>query len=174
MNSGDYFVSPNVLQDFFETKRNEDIVYGYVACPVEGKPQIQLHFLAKDDISIVVFLSTTIPHQATFYKRSLFEKFGLYSERYKIVSDLEFNIKTIIYGNVSVKFVPIKVSYFEEGGISMTSPLHKEERKKLIGELIPPRIRKDLQDAVSKKEICHNKFFRYLYSFLYRTAIYCR
>lgn len=29
----------------------------------------------------------------------------------------------------------------------------------LMEELIPPGIRKDLEDAVSKKDICHNKFF---------------
>jgi hypothetical protein len=29
----------------------------------------------------------------------------------------------------------------------------------LMEELIPPGIRKDLEDAVSKKDICHNEFF---------------
>lgn len=174
LNSGDYLVSPTVLNLFFNEQRNEDVVYGYVAYPVEGEPQIQMHFLAKDDISIVDFLFKTIPHQATFYKRCLFERFGYYSEEYKIVSDLEFNIKVIIFGNVSVKFVPIIISYFEEGGISMASPIHLEERTQLMKLLIPPRIQKDLEDAISKKEICHNKFFSYLYSFLYRFAVYFR
>ena len=157
LNSGDFLMNSNVLDRFFAQGNNSDIIYGYVARNIEGKVQNLTGFLSKDNISLIDLYYQTIPHQGTFFKAILFEKFGLYNENLRIVADREFYIKTIIYGNVSVKFIPITVSFFEDGGISSTSPKYLQEKKQVLNSLVPPRIYKDMIDAVSKREICKNR-----------------
>ena len=171
LNSGDFLMNSTVLEDFFSQGYNSDIMYGYVARNIEGKVQNLSGFLSKDNISLIDLYYQTIPHQGSFFKASLFEQFGLYNENLKIVADREFYIKTIIYGNVSVKFIPITVSFFEDGGISSTSPKYQQEKKQVLNSLIPPRIYKDMKDAVCKREICKNKVTRFFYSCLYRLSI---
>ncbi len=171
LNSGDYLFDSNALSDVFLDNPKEDIVYGFVAREHSGRTKILDGFLAKDDISLIDLYYQTIPHQGTFFKSSLFEKYGLYNENLKIVADREFYIKTIIYGNVTVKFYPITIAVFEDGGISSTSPYYQKEKKEVLNSLVPPRIYKDMINAVSKREICNKKFPRFLYSCLYRLAI---
>lgn len=171
LNSGDNLFTPNVLNDLFSNKIEHEIIYGHVARDERGELKVLTGFLAKDDISLIDLYYQTIPHQGTFFKSSLFYKFGLYNENLKIVADREFYIKTIIYGNVTVKFYPIIIAVFEDGGISSTSPDYKKEKEDVLHSLVPPRIYKDMIDAVSKREICKMKFLRFLYSCLYRLAI---
>lgn len=171
LNSGDYLINDDVLEKVFSIGADEDIVYGYVARKEHGIIKDLTGFLHKSDISLIDIYYQTIPHQGTFFKSSLFEKYGLYNENLKIVADREFYIKTIIYGNVSILFIPVTVSYFEDGGISSTSPKYLQEKKQVLNSLVPPRIYKDMLGAVSKREICRTKIFRLLYSGLYRIAV---
>lgn len=174
LNSGDYLVNSTVLRDVFDANRSEDIVYGLVESEIEGRIQILTCFSAKDDITLGDFYYHYLPHQATFFKSSLFKTYGLYDESLHIVGDIDFYFRTIIYGNVTVKFLPIIVSYFEGGGLSSTFAGHSEERRKILNKYVPPRIYRNMMDALSKKDICYNKFFTLLYSILYKTAIYFR
>ena len=174
LNSGDYLIVSDVLDRFFSYGAEADIMYGYVARNIDGKVQNLTGFLSKDDISLIDLYYQTIPHQGSFFRASLFEQFGLYNENLRIVADREFYIKTIIYGNVSVKFIPITVSFFEDGGISSTSPKYLQEKKQVLNSLVPPRVYKDMIDAVSKREICNNRIGKLLYSALYKLVMRIR
>lgn len=174
LNSGDYLFSIDVLQKIFSFNNSSDIIYGYVAREIDGAIQNLTGFLSKDDISLIDLYYQTIPHQGSFFKTSLFERFGLYNENLKIVADREFYIKTIIYGNISVKFLPITVSYFEDGGISSTSPSYMKEKQDVLNRMVPPRVYNVMIDAVSKREVCKRKLGRAMYSLLYRLAILFR
>lgn len=171
LNSGDYLMASDVLDCFFAHRTEADIMYGYVARNVDGKVQNLTGFLAKDDISLIDLYYQTIPHQGSFFRSGLFEQFGLYNENLRIVADREFYIKTIIYGNVSVKFIPTTIAFFEDGGISSTSPKYMQEKKQVLNSLVPPRVYKDMIDAVSKREICKNNVLRFFYSCLYRLSV---
>lgn len=172
LNSGDWLIKNNVLEKISIYLKNTDIVFGYVARIVNNLMTNLTGFLTKDNITLSDLYYQTIPHQATFFRKELFSKFGLYDETLEIVADRKFYIKSIIYGNASIEFIPITISYFEEGGISSTSPRYLDEKAKVLHELIPPRIYHDILNAISKKEICKRSFFRFLYSCLYRSAIY--
>lgn len=174
LNSGDYLFSTNVLSTVFNKEYDEDLIFGYVARNIDGNIQNLTGFLHKDNISLIDLYYQTIPHQGSFFKTSLFERFGLYNENLKIVADREFYIKTIIYGNVSVKFLPITVSYFDDGGISSTSPSYMKEKQDVLNHMVPPRVYKVMIDAVSKREVCKRKLGRAMYSLLYRFAILFR
>jgi len=174
LNSGDYLFSTDVLQKIFSFNNSSDIIYGYVAREIDGTVQNLTGFLSKDDISLIDLYYQTIPHQGSFFKTSLFERFGLYNENLKIVADREFYIKTIIYGNISVKFLPITVSYFDDGGISSTSPSYMKEKQHVSNLKVPSGEYKDSIHPVSQREVCKRKFGRAMYSLLYRFAILFR
>lgn len=172
LNSGDWLLKNNILEKISVYLWKTDIVFGYVARVINNIMTNLTGFLTKDNITLSDLYYQTIPHQATFFRKELFTKFGLYDETLEIVADRKFYIRTIIYGNVSIKFIPIPISYFEEGGISSTSPKYLDEKAKVLQELIPPRIYHDMIQAISKKEVCKRPFFRFLYSCLYRCVIY--
>lgn len=171
LNSGDWLIDDNVLKTFVETNPMEDIVYGYVEREIEGVQQRLKGFLHQDTITMVDLYYRTIPHQGTFFKTNLFQRFGVYDENLKILADRKFYVESIIYGDASVKFIPFSISYFDAGGISGTS-IYEEEKKKVLGELFPPRVYQELQNAKAVREIRQYPIFRVMYSILYRAAVW--
>ena len=86
----------------------------------------------------------TINHSCTFIKRDLFQKYGLYDESLKIVSDWKFFLLTVGVNNVKVEYVDKIVSEFDMTGISnQNEKLLLYEREKVISELLPESIRVD-------------------------------
>jgi len=119
MNSGDYFSCSTILNDIFRNRKyNEDLLIGrQLYINKLGKKGISPK-LRISDFSITYFLSSTIPHQATFIKRDLFEKIGYYDINYKVSADWVFWIKAIIENKCTIKLINERISYMEVGGVS--------------------------------------------------------
>lgn len=169
MNSGDWFINESVLSEVFGTSRNSDVLYGYVERVLEGRQQRLLGFLHKSEIDMVDMYYQTIPHQGTFFKRSLFDKFGLYDESLKILADRKFYVQSIIYGNATVEFLPLSIAYFDEGGVS-GSDFYYEEKERVLNELFPTRVYKVITEAKGVREIRNTPLMRIFYSLVYRMS----
>lgn len=116
LNSGDHFYSPDSLTSVFKSFQNEEIVYGnLLVTEVNGKQWV---YEFPDKLSFGYFYQASLPHQATFIKRELFDRIGLYNESLRVASDWEFFIKAICINNCTYKHVPESVSMFYMGGIS--------------------------------------------------------
>ena len=129
LNAGDYLVHYNViksLMDLFESGEF-DVIYGNVLCI---NPQTEQYFIkAVKNPSIFFFFENSLPHQAIFYKRSLFDKFGLYNENFPIIADNIFNKKIICDNHVVAKYIDQIISVFLGDGISSThNNLSSKER----------------------------------------------
>jgi glycosyltransferase involved in cell wall biosynthesis len=136
LNSGDYFVDEKVLERIFKSKFKEDIVFGNLLVCLNGG--IVGKCKGKETLSFVDVYSSMVKHQASFIKRKLFESFGLYNEKLRILSDWEFFIKTIGLGNVSYRYLDIDIAYFDNDGISNNSKdLVIAERETIIEKYIP-------------------------------------
>jgi glycosyltransferase involved in cell wall biosynthesis len=61
-------------------------------------------------------LQMNMCHQAVFYRRSLFEKFGLYNTRYKLLADWDFNLRC--YNRIKSIYTGGIVANFTAGGAS--------------------------------------------------------
>lgn len=61
---------------------------------------------------------SNICHQSIFYKRELFERMGLYSLKYKLLADWEFNIKCFLNNNVSTLFEDLIIANYSDEGSS--------------------------------------------------------
>ena len=132
LNSGDWIIKNDGLQQIFDKKPDEDILY----CDAHLGNEKRVY---PDSLNLLFFIESTITHQAAFIKRSLFKTFGLYDEEIKIVSDWEFWLKTIIKGQCSYRHIPLFLVYFDVNGISWTSHYHIVllEKEKILKDYYP-------------------------------------
>ena len=135
MNSGDYFYDNFVLENTLKYLTT-DIVYGRLYYSNLKERSVYL----KGSPNMFHFYDNTLNHQSTFISRKLFSD-SQYDEKYKIVSDWKFFIEKIIFQNCSFVSIPIRVAFFEGGGISDSDrELDAKERKEVLESMFPPRI----------------------------------
>ena len=153
LNSGDFLVDKDVLKNVFSEEYNEDILCG--RCLVSDKGKSVFTTNPPDNFQLSHFYKATIAHQATFIKRSLFDRFGLYREDLKLMSDWEFWIRTLILGNVTTKKIDIIVSDFNLDGISSdkkNNKLNSIETSKVFSDLNLQNIIPDYQYWENERE----------------------
>ena len=131
LNAGDYLIHYNVIKsliNLFESGEF-DLIYGNIFCINPETEQNSIK-IAPETPEVDFFYLDTLPHQATFYKKEVFEKFGGYEENFKIISDNILNKKLLCDHHVSAKHVNHVISVFVCDGISSTNTkLDLEERK---------------------------------------------
>lgn len=141
LNSGDYFVDGEVLDKVFAVDFDEDVVYGCVGNMCDG-------FVKRKDspkeVTLHTLVKSTILHSGnSFIRRDAFDKWGLYDENLKIVSDWKWFLKTIGLGGATTRYIDVLTSVFDISGISSTQEtLLDEERKLVFDELIEPGVMK--------------------------------
>lgn len=126
MNAGDVFYNDMVLENVFGRKQTADILYGNTNIIKGKKSYIEE---APDTIDKYFFMYGTINHQSCFIKTSLFKKYGLYNESYKIASDFE---KFIVFAKHNVCFKKLNLviaTYYKNGISSNKSKTHGEFEK---------------------------------------------
>jgi glycosyltransferase involved in cell wall biosynthesis len=116
LNSGDYFAGNTTLEDLFKLDIYADIVSGNV---LKIRPNGRYRTITPHDKPTLHKLCIhSLPHQASFLKRKLFQEIGMYNETYRIVSDFDFFLKAIVVFKKSYQRVDINFSYFNLQGIS--------------------------------------------------------
>ena len=133
LNSGDIYISNNILSSVFSKNFSEDILYGNINTQNQN-------FIFPEKLTLRTFFRGTIGHSSSFIKKSLFEKYGLYNENYKIVSDWAFFVDVIIHKKSSYKYLNKYITFFEGGGISWDAeyfPLQQKERREVLKRLFP-------------------------------------
>lgn len=126
MNAGDVFYDDMVLENVFGRKQTADILYGNTNIIKGKKSYIEE---APDTIDKYFFMYGTINHQSCFIKTSLFKKYGLYNESYKIASDFE---KFIVFAKHNICFKKLNLviaTYYKNGISSNKSKTHREFEK---------------------------------------------
>ena len=110
------------------------------------------HTIPPQNITLLTLMKYTINHQATFIKKSLFDK-RLYDESYTIMADAKFNFQSIILDNCSVKITKDIIADYDTNGISSNYELYKAERQRFLKELFPPRIIQDYKTMYTSYEV---------------------
>lgn len=154
LNSGDILASPDVtermmvkLNELSNERVNESdgvaILYGnmvkfdYANNRILGKSR-------EVEYSLRNYYYSTMNHDCCYIHRSVYEKYGLYDENLKIVSDWKWFLQAIGLGHVKPVYVDIDVTIFDASGISETNlALRNQERRQVLEELLPPAILAD-------------------------------
>ena len=148
MNSGDTFHSSSALETISDLHSDDDIIIGGYYETEKGVS----HTIPPHDITLLTLLKYTINHQATFFKKSLFDK-RLYDESYMIMADAKFNFQSIILDNCSVKITTEIVADYDTNGISSNYELYKIERQRFLNELFPERVIQDYATMFTPEEV---------------------
>lgn len=134
MNAGDYFAGVDVLARV-SAFSGADLLVGNLVLLENGqvhKPPEQLY----EDY----LLQNLLPHQATFFKRCLFEKFALFNISYRIAGDYEMFARLVQSTEVSYRSIPETIAFFMGGGISSDSKqrwLKKKENHRVRWQYFP-------------------------------------
>lgn len=167
MNSGDCFASSTILEEVFATRHTADVMYGYM---MRGNIDGEINNLSmmKPNLSWIDLYSDGLPHQSTFIKRCLFDKFGLYDESLKAVSDWTFFVNAFVYHKATSEFIPKKISIYAESGIS--DVMGGEERRRIQNELFPRAMVETIPILESYERIKNHKLTADLYTFIDKIA----
>ena len=132
LGSDDQFHRPDVLTSFLEAKSDQaDLVYGNVLLVPGG-------IVYDGPFDLNKLFVKNISHQAIFYRRSLFARFGLFDLRFPVCADWDFNLRCFSDPEVRCQFIDLTVADFYVGGASSAGanldPGWKEERIKLLAQ----------------------------------------
>lgn len=133
LNSGDCLYNKTVIEEVLPfLSRDIDIVYGDAACTnYLDRPDDIWHI--PHNLVFDYFTVGALCHQATFIKRELFSKIGLYEEGFKIASDWFFTLKAFTYFSATYHHLGFVVCTFDKSGISATQlELANSERKFIL------------------------------------------
>jgi glycosyltransferase len=129
LNANDKFLHDKVIE-IFATKAlnlNKDMVYG-TFLQLNNKTG---EYGIKKQTNLNKFdLWKASPFQPTlFYKKNLFDKFGLFSTDYKIVSDYEWMLRVLLNEKLHLHYLDTLITLFDISGISNSdTDLPKKER----------------------------------------------
>ena len=134
LNSGDWLYADTVLAEA-ATQLKGDLVAGWltVIYPDRFNKTPKLRRLDLQDVRKKFLYHRTLHHQATFIKKSLFQRYGMYDQNYKIYGDWDFFLRVINKG-ASLKFIKICIANYTFDGISSTllgTELSRKEIKKI-------------------------------------------
>src|SRR5258708_10181557 len=113
LGSDDRLYDEKVLHSFFSVPGHLDfdLVYGNVVSP-------SYKGVYDGEFSFEKLLRRNIPHQAVFYKKSLFGLIGPFAIHYKGYADWDLNIRCFKDNRVRVQYIDLLVAYFGADGIS--------------------------------------------------------
>ena len=170
LNSGDILASPDVTERMISVLSIENhpaILYGnmikkdYSTCKILGKSGVV-------EYSLRQYFNSTMNHDCCYFRRDLFETYGLYDEDLKIVSDWKWFLQAIGLGHVEPVYVDIDVTIFDASGISETNlELREKERRQVIEQLLPPAILADYDAHAFEMEQMNRLHRRHLYGLVY-------
>ena len=142
LNSGDVLYDDGVLNKVVSEFGDVDIVYG----DVELVPSNRKSFIKTypNTLTMNFFYNSSLCHQSIFFRKILFDRYGLYSEEYKYSSDWLFTMNCLVFENCSYLHVNDIIVRYDLTGISFTCGDElKKERDVILNKMIPQCILAD-------------------------------
>lgn len=148
INSGDHFYSENSLTIGAKYLGEKEIVYSDLK--VVNHASLD-KFIYPSELHFSYFFESSLPHPATFIKKSAFQKYGLYDENLKIVSDWKWFMNAICRFDCSYTHIPEIISTFYFDGISSQDAYLQKinEERQLVLTSEYPRLKDDLQELMN-------------------------
>jgi hypothetical protein len=155
LNSGDLLAAPDVTERMMAVLENNDIsiLLGNIVRVLPGNKKMYSPLPIKPskdliprpiETSMLTFYTGTIPQDAAFIKRELFNKYGNFDDQLKIVSDWKLYLNMIALGDVVPMYVNIDVVLFDMTGISNSNmECLKKEKRTYLEEILPASVLKD-------------------------------
>lgn len=143
LNAGDVFCNDYVLEKMM-LGAQADIIYGNEIIVDARGNKVEVCKGVENPTFLDLYMSC-MKHQATFIRRSLFEKYGVYDESLRIVADWEWFFRVLAYhDDITLQYKDVDVSLFENTGMSYHSPeLCRIERQQVLDRYMSRREQAD-------------------------------
>ena len=147
LGSDDVLYSNDVLEKISNEigESNPDVISGNVAWGNTGK-------IYDGKFSALKLMQENICHQSIFFKKSLFDKFGKYDTKYKVLADHVFNMQWFNDESVRRKYVDLTIARYNVDGQSSVSCAPDEEFTKDRDKIIRKYFPKEYVDLIEKPE----------------------
>lgn len=155
LNSGDHFYNTKILGKNTHFVIDYDLIYFNLYVVGETKKFIKEY---PDILSFAYFLNESLPHPATFIKKSMIVNYGYYDESLKIIGDWKLFIDCVCKDNVSYKRIDATLSTFYLDGMS-SNPDNKNsivQERQIILKSEYAAFTKDFDTIIVHKEIINS------------------
>lgn len=152
LNAGDTFCNEHVLELIFEPltfnlsplTSTPDILYGNEII-VDGNGQRVGIARGVENPNFVDLYNSCMKHQASFIRRELFERYGMYDADMRICSDFDWFFRVIAFhDDVTLQYMDVDIAYFENTGLSYHAPeLCAKERQQILNRNMSKRLQRD-------------------------------
>lgn len=170
LNSGDIFANLDVVERIvaeIEKVEYPELLYGNMIKKDYGTGKI-IGKSTEVEYSLRQYYSSTMNHDCCYIRRDVYEKYGLYDENLKIVSDWKWFLQTIGFGKVKPLYVDIDVTIFDASGISESNlAIRNEERRQVLEEVLPPAVLADYDAHAFEVEQMNRLRRHHLYGIVY-------
>ena len=128
----------NMIKEYPNGRRVKDTCLG------DSKTHEKEIVLRETEWTMYDFIKGTINHDPTYIRRDIYEKYGLYDDNLKIVSDWKWFVQAVVFGGEKVYYIPMDVTIFDMTGISETNLAAREiERRNEMEKMFPMAVLKD-------------------------------
>jgi glycosyltransferase involved in cell wall biosynthesis len=134
INGGDYLCGENVVWDFIKAGPRKDLVHGFIMTELGRKMKDLAGVRVREYLR-----SATLPHQATFIRRTLFQRCGGYAEEFRIAGDYNFFVTAVFEHRATTESINLAVSYFNLEGISNREIDVVSKEKSIVRGRLPKR-----------------------------------
>ena len=136
--------SPNSLISSSPLTSTPDILYGNEII-VDGNGQRVGIARGVANPSFVDLYNSCMKHQASFIRRSLFDKYGMYDNTMRICADFDWFFRVIAFHDeVTLQYMDVDIAYFENTGLSYHAPeLCAKERQQILNRYMSKRMQRD-------------------------------
>ncbi len=133
LNGGDYLAHERVLERIFEYRPlpgleehttlyfDADILYGEVLAKETGMMPWPIWAVGPQRFDAAFFSRHSLPHQATFIARRLFDRCGLYDASLRFAADYEWFMRVILVHGATTQYIPMPVSVYNFEGVSSSA-----------------------------------------------------
>lgn len=177
MNAGDCLYAEETLQKALPLLKGKDVYVGDVVNDTtEGHQLVEFPRQLTPQVILNQLVFKLIPHQSSFIRRELFDKYGMYREDLRIASDWYFFYDTLVMNGATIETIPMPIALFDMTGISSTDTNRVNER--ITSQACIPcqqllfnfyRNNVEIVDAVNAT--CLGRILIRIYFFIYRKFI---
>lgn len=168
LNSGDCFCDDTSLEHCFSHDFYGDLVYADLLLSKEGEKEVCIY---PDTLTLNFFLNTTLCHNATFIKRTLFNS-HYYNEDLMLVSDWEFFLTQLLNNKIFQHINEFVISYDLQGISSENDDAVVREREKVIEKLVPNAILEDYQHLKNIEGMLNQCYIKDMITYRTKSKLY--
>lgn len=153
LNSGDTLFEDTTLERLFQYNLDADINYGDAFLHYPDGTTINKQY--PDTVTLHYFIHNVINHQATFFKRQVFDG-HLYNEKYLIAGDWAYCMEAVCRGLRFQHIHQTIVNYDNNGISAQWSERQIKEREEILDTYIPPQLKPDM-DILNELHLLHKR-----------------